>query len=141
MQSGCTGINTLRIYSPTKQAQDQDPDGIFIRRWLPELAQVPLPYLAQPWLLTPAQQQTSACQMGLDYPLPIVDERAALVHAKQVLYGLRAQPEARGEAAAIQQKHGSRKSGMAQTGARSAAKKLPRRAALAEDNPQLDLFG
>ena len=141
MQSGCTGINTLRIYSPTKQAQDQDPDGVFIRRWLPELAQVPLPYLAQPWLLTPAQQQASGCRMGLDYPLPIIDERAALARAKQVLYGLRAQPEARGEAAAVQQKHGSRKSGMAQTGMRSAAKKSPRRAALTEDNPQLDLFG
>ena len=36
MQSGTTGINTLRIYSPAKQARDQDPDGVYLRRWLPE---------------------------------------------------------------------------------------------------------
>ncbi|WP_240538288.1 FAD-binding domain-containing protein [Rhodoferax sp. PAMC 29310] len=48
MQSGTSGINTLRMYSPTKQAKDQDPVGHFIRRWVPELARVPLPYLAEP---------------------------------------------------------------------------------------------
>jgi deoxyribodipyrimidine photo-lyase len=41
MQSGVTGINTLRIYNPVKQAQDQDPKGIFVKRWLPELRSVP----------------------------------------------------------------------------------------------------
>jgi len=90
MQSGTTGINTLRIYSPAKQAADHDPDGQFIRRWLPEFG-------------TPA------------YPRPIVDERAALAQAKQQLYALRATPEARAEADAVQQRHGSRKSGLAPT--------------------------
>ncbi|MCU0707465.1 MAG: deoxyribodipyrimidine photo-lyase, partial [Pirellula sp.] len=41
MQSGVTGINTVRIYSPVKQAMDQDPDGTFVRTWLPELEHVP----------------------------------------------------------------------------------------------------
>ncbi|GAC1497466.1 MAG: hypothetical protein NVS3B17_19740 [Vulcanimicrobiaceae bacterium] len=47
MQSGTTGINTLRIYSPTKQARDWDPDGAFIRRYVPELTRVPAPYIAE----------------------------------------------------------------------------------------------
>lgn len=91
MQSGTTGINTLRIYSPTKQALDQDPQGLYVRRWVPELG-------------------TSA------YPAPIVDERSALAEAKRKLYALRATPEAKGEAGAIQQKHGSRRSGLPPSG-------------------------
>jgi deoxyribodipyrimidine photo-lyase len=96
MQSGCTGINTLRIYSPRKQALDHDPDGRFQRRWLPELG-------------TP------------DYPAPIVNERAQLAAIKEQLYGLRRLPEARQEAAAIQAQHGSRKSGLPPSSRRSQA--------------------
>jgi len=92
MQSGTTGINTLRIYSPAKQARDHDPLGRYVREWLPELG-------------TPA------------YPAPIVDERMAVAAAKKQLYVLRRTADARSEAAAIQDKHGSRKSGLPQTGA------------------------
>ncbi|GAB4209252.1 MAG: hypothetical protein Fur0019_15870 [Tibeticola sp.] len=87
MQSGTTGINTLRIYSPAKQQRDHDPDLVFIRRWLPEWG-------------------------TRDYPPPIVDERAAPIQAKTRLYAVRRQPEARAEAAAIAERHGSRKSGL-----------------------------
>ena len=84
MQSGTTGINTLRIYSPAKQARDHDPQGQYIRRWVPEIG-------------------TAA------YPRPIVDERTALAAAKDQLYRLRRTREAHAEANAIQHKHGSRK--------------------------------
>ena len=90
MQSGTTGINTLRIYSPGKQARDHDPQGEFVRRWLPELGTA-------------------------DYPAPIVDEAAALRFAKERLYGLRATPEARAEADRVQARHGSRKAGLPPT--------------------------
>ncbi len=90
MQSGTTGINTLRIYSPAKQARDQDPEGVYIRRWVPEFG-------------TPA------------YPDPIVDEKQALAEAKALMYGLRQTPEARDEAGAIQARHGSRRSGLPPT--------------------------
>lgn len=94
MQSGTTGINTLRIYSPTKQARDQDPQGLYIRQWVPEIG-------------------TAA------YPPPIVDQRIAVAAAKDRLYGLRRTREAQAEADAIQHKHGSRKSGLPPTGTRA----------------------
>jgi deoxyribodipyrimidine photo-lyase len=93
MQSGTTGINTLRIYSPAKQARDHDPDGAYIRHWLPEIG-------------------------SGAYPASIVDERTALAAAKDRLYGLRRTSEAQVEADAIQEKHGSRKSGLPPTALR-----------------------
>jgi deoxyribodipyrimidine photo-lyase len=150
MQSGTTGINTLRMYSPTKQAADQDPQGVFIRRWCPELARVPLPYLAQPWTLPATLQQHCGTVIGRDYPAPIVDEVAALRLAKDRCYGLRATAEAWREADQVQQRHGSRRSGLPDTtgAARRAAAAPPikvsrpaRRAPALPDAVQPDLFG
>lgn len=124
MQSGTTGINTLRMYSPTKQAQDQDPQGLFIRRWVPELAKVPLPYLAEPWKMDASVQHMARCTIGVDYPAPIVDDKQAMKVAKDRMYGLRKTAEARQEAANVQAKHGSRKSGLPQTGQRRKAPSL-----------------
>ncbi|MDZ7924510.1 MAG: FAD-binding domain-containing protein [Marinagarivorans sp.] len=55
MQSGETGINTVRIYSPIKQSYDQDPDGRFIRQWVPELAGLPDGFLHEPWRMGAAE--------------------------------------------------------------------------------------
>ena len=49
MQSGTTGINAIRIFSPIKQAYDQDPDGRFVRDWIPELAQIEDAFVHEPW--------------------------------------------------------------------------------------------
>jgi deoxyribodipyrimidine photo-lyase len=100
MQSGTTGINTLRIYSPAKQALDHDPQGHYRRRWLPEWG-------------TPA------------YPAPVVDESQALAWARAELYGWRRTSAARDEAQAIQQRHGSRGSGLPPTGRRTKTKPAP----------------
>ena len=137
MQSGTTGINTLRIYSPTKQAQDQDPQGLFIRRWVPELAKVPLPYLAEPWKMDLSVQQMAGCLMGADYPLPIVEDKAAMKAAKDRMYGMRKTPSARREAADVQARHGSRKSGLPTSGPRRNPK-APRVSDM--PSPQGDLF-
>ena len=138
MQSGTTGINTLRMYSPTKQAQDQDPQGLFIRRWVPELAKVPLPYLAEPWKMDPSVQHMAGCFIDKDYPRPIVDDKAAMAFAKDRMYGLRKTPQARMEAVDVQEKHGSRKSGLPASGQRRRAK-APQ--APEAPSPQGDLFG
>ena len=135
MQSGTTGINTLRIYSPTKQAKDHDPHGLFIRRWVPELARVPLPYLAEPWKMDASVQHMAGCVIGVHYPAPIVDDTLAMKAARDRLYGLRKTPEARQEAEDVLARHGSRKSGLPPSGRR-------RKAAIptASPSPQSDLF-
>jgi hypothetical protein len=100
MQSGQTGINTPRIYNPVKQGLDQDPDGIFTRRWVPELAAVPPHWLQTPWL-APARD------LG-GYPAPIVDPAAASRAAKERLSVLRRTVGYREAALEVLRKHGSR---------------------------------
>jgi deoxyribodipyrimidine photo-lyase len=82
MQSGTTGINTLRIYNPVKQAIDQDPDGHFVRKWLPALSGVPTAWIFEPWLMTPALQLQYKCILGQDYPEPMITLAAAFSHAR-----------------------------------------------------------
>lgn len=108
MQSGVTGINTLRIYNPVKQAQDQDPKGIFIRRWLPALDAVPNDYIAEPSRMPPELQQSIGVVIGRDYPEPIVDHLATARRAREELWALRRDPAIRAEARQVFNKHGSR---------------------------------
>ncbi len=109
MQSGTTGINTLRIYSPAKQASDQDPTGAFIKRYVPELARVPAQYVAEPHLMPPLVAASLDFRIGIDYPAPIVDHKIAVAAAKERLYGIRRDAAARAEAKGVYVKHGSRK--------------------------------
>jgi len=109
MQSGTTGINTLRIYNPDKQAIEQDPRGVFIRRWLPELAGLPDQYVHRPWTMPTGVQQAAGCLIGRDYPEPIVDHAAALREAKARFAILRHDPAARDQARSVAQRHGSRR--------------------------------
>ncbi len=62
-----------RMYNPAAQQQRHDPDGEYVRRWVPELREVPLGRLAEPWTMTEAAQQAAGCRIGIDYPAPIVD--------------------------------------------------------------------
>ena len=114
MQAGVTGINTVRIYSPIKQAKDQDPVGVFIRRWLPELAGVPDKHLAEPHKLPPMAQRSAGCVIGKDYPPPIVDHATAYREAKEKTYRRKGQKATREASRLVYAKHGSRKRGKAQ---------------------------
>lgn len=127
MQSGTTGINTARIYNPVKQALDQDPDGIFVRRWIPALARVPAAHIFEPWRMPPAVQQASGCMIGRDYPAPVIDLAERTRAARTAIYGVRRSAEFRESAQQIHAKHGSR----LRRGARPKAAK----------DPQADLFG
>lgn len=67
----------FRIFNPVLQSQKFDPQGDFIRRWLPELAGVPAAFLHTPWLMPPEVQQACGVRIGRDYPSPLVEHAAA----------------------------------------------------------------
>jgi deoxyribodipyrimidine photo-lyase len=104
MQSGTTGINTIRIYNPVKQGLEHDPAGVFIRRWVPELAPVPDAFVHEPW-----RWPEAARLLGRAYPEPVVDLAAAARAAKAAVFGIRAVEGFRVAAARVAEKHASRK--------------------------------
>jgi deoxyribodipyrimidine photo-lyase len=62
-----------RLYNPSVQQRRHDPDGAYVRRWVPELRRVPLERLSEPWRMPIAEQEAYGCVLGRDYPEPIVD--------------------------------------------------------------------
>ena len=109
MQSGTTGINTTRVYNPIKQAQDQDPQGHFVRRWLPYMRRVPDTFLFEPWLMPHDLQVQYGLVPGQDIIEPIVQLASATQQAKQLLHSRRQQPEVKQAKLAVVEKHASRK--------------------------------
>jgi deoxyribodipyrimidine photo-lyase len=106
MQSGTTGMNTIRIYNPVKQGKDQDPTGAFTRQWCPELHKVPDAHLQTPWLWEGAPRL-----LGKRYPAPIVDVARAARAARDAVWAVRRGDAFRSEADRIVRKHASRKDG------------------------------
>ena len=109
MQSGVTGINSIRIYSPAKQVTDQDPQGVFIRKYVPELAGVPNDFLPEPHLMPHGIQIMSGCIIGKDSPEPIVEHKSAVKAAASRVYARRRGAEAQAEKQRVYDKHGSRR--------------------------------
>ena len=110
MQSGTTGINTIRIYDPLKQGFDHDPTGDFVRRWVPELAQVPGSIVHAPWKLSPLEQQSFGYIPGHGYPARIVEHSDAARFAKATLGTFRKRAAAKEAAQGVLRRHGSRAS-------------------------------
>ncbi len=104
MQSGTTGMNTVRIYNPVKQGRDQDPRGVFTRRWVPELSSVPDEHLQEPWRWAGAGQV-----LDRSYPAPIIDALTAARVAREKVWAVRRGTAFKAEAAHVIEKHASRK--------------------------------
>ena len=86
MQSGTTGVNSIRIYNPIKQSFDQDVDGKFIRKWVPELRNIPEKLVHEPWKLTYLDQKGLGIKIGTDYPFPIIDNITSTKLAKDKIW-------------------------------------------------------
>jgi deoxyribodipyrimidine photo-lyase len=75
--TGCDAQPWFRIFNPVTQSERFDPQGKFIRRYLPELANVPDKFIHSPWKMKTTEQTAAGCTIGHDYPAPIVDHAAA----------------------------------------------------------------
>ncbi len=84
--TGCDAQPYFRIFNPVTQSERFDPEGKFIRRYLPELKNVPDKFIHAPWMLPPLEQQACGVVVGRDYPEPIVDH-AVQRNAALLLYG------------------------------------------------------
>ncbi len=105
MQSGTTGINTIRIYNPIKNSEEHDSEGVFIKKWLPELAEIPINLIHEPWKLNPIEQQFYNCELGKDYPFPIVDIEETRKKASDIVWSFRKKPDVKVEGVRILKKH------------------------------------
>lgn len=89
VQAGTAEFVEMRVYNPHKQAADHDPNGTFIRRWLPELRNVPNQYVHEPARMPLATQRAVGCVIGRGptaaYPPPIVAHKEAYDRAKHRL--------------------------------------------------------
>jgi len=110
MQSGTTGINVTRVYNPIKQAQDHDQKGVFVRKWLPHMRQIPDTWLFEPWKMTQEVQNNIGIYVGKDIPDPLVDIVMATKVSKNRLHAIRNLPETRAGKKSVIDKHASRAS-------------------------------
>jgi len=105
MQAGETGINMIRIYNPTKNAKEHDKEGVFIKKWIPELKKIPTPLLFEPWKMSLIDQETYECKIGKDYPNPIVEISETYKYAASKLWRIKSDPKVKEESSRILQKH------------------------------------
>ncbi|MFM7485542.1 MAG: deoxyribodipyrimidine photo-lyase/cryptochrome family protein [Cytophagales bacterium] len=109
MQAGTMGVNTIRIYNPVKQSIDHDPEGNFIRKWLPVLQRIPNTHIHEPWRMTSEEQALAGVIIGIDYPQPIVVIAETARFAREHLWRTKNSVAVQSENKRILKKHTKRK--------------------------------
>jgi deoxyribodipyrimidine photo-lyase len=87
---GADAAPYFRIFNPVLQGEKFDPDGAYVRRWLPELARLGNRWIHQPWNMPEAERRSAGLELGVTYPAPIVDHSRARVEALRAFETLRA---------------------------------------------------
>ncbi len=81
--SGCDAQPYFRIFNPVSQSEKFDPEGKFIRRYLPQLQSFSATEIHAPWQVPPLRQREAGCVVGVDYPAPAVDHAKARARTLQ----------------------------------------------------------
>lgn len=92
-------------FNPIKNSQDHDADGIFIKKWVPELAEIPAELIHEPLKLNAIEQQFYNCEIGKDYPFPIVDIEETRKKASDIVRSFRKKDDVKEEGKRILKKH------------------------------------
>lgn len=81
---GADAAPFFRIFNPVTQGEKFDPDGAYVRRFVPELAQLPDAFIHRPWQAPEAVLAKAGVKLGKTYPAPIVDHGAARTRALEI---------------------------------------------------------
>jgi deoxyribodipyrimidine photo-lyase len=86
---GADAAPYFRIFNPVIQGEKFDPDGDYVRRWVPELAEVPSKWIHKPWKAPASLLSEAGVELGKDYPMPVIDHEAARKRALSALASMR----------------------------------------------------